>query len=138
MENKKDKRATPAEIEQRVTAILPYYLSGKSIKEIRQIMSVYPGIEWDVSERQLYRYIEDTRGYLEKHSDINRKEEIGKVRYRLEELFKTAMKQKDINQARLLLKDYCELFGLKAPVEIQQDTVFKVIIEKYDRGSIKD
>ena len=127
---KGDKRATSAEIEQRITAILPYYLSGKSVPEICRIMSENPDFKWEVGERQVYRYIDDTKEYLEKISDINKKQEIGKMRIRFEELFKMAIKNKDVNQARLVLVSMCDLFGLNAPSKMESDTILEVIIRR--------
>ena len=123
------KRSTPAEIEQRITAILPYVMMGKTVPEIFHIVSVDASLQWGITERQLYNYVSDTREYIEKYSAINRNLEIGKVRYRLEELFKMAIKEKDINQARLILRDYTELFSLRVPPKMESDTTLKIIFE---------
>lgn len=114
----KDKRATPAEIEQRITAILPYVILGKTGEEILEIIRQDPSVEWGVERAQLYNYIKVVKEHIKKSCLIDRNFEIGRVKHRLEELFKMAVKEKDINQARLLLGDHCKLFGLNAPDKI--------------------
>ena len=132
------KRATPAEIERRITAILPYVMLGKTGDEILEIVRRDPVIEWEVERAQLYNYIKLVNEHVKESCLIDRNLEIGRVKYRLEELFKMAIKEKDINQARLILRDYCELFGLSAPSKTESDTTLKVIIEKHEPKQIKD
>jgi len=126
--NKGDKRATPAEIEQRITAILPYVIAGKTAEEICRIMSLEKDIDWDISVRQMQRYMRFTDDWLEQFADINKRKEIGKIRFRLEHIFREALAGKDLNQARLVLRDYCELFGLNAPSKMESDTKLEIII----------
>jgi len=122
------------EVEKRVMEILPYVIDGLSTKEICRYVSEI----WGVGERQIERYKAAADKLLKEAAAIDRQTEVGRIRLRYEKLYRAAFADKDYRTALSVCREYCELFGLKAPTEIKSDTMLKVIIEKHEPKQIKD
>lgn len=103
-------KADNATITRRISTIYKLMLKGLDRGDIRQYMAEKG--EWEVSERQLDRYIADAVQMLKDHAAINHDEEYGKALARIEDLYKSCMSIQDYKAALSVLKEGNELRDL--------------------------
>jgi len=104
------KRANKAVVVDRVCTLTKELIRGSSRKDLRRIAA-----EWDVSERQMERYIAAAVAELEKRAKYSLNYEFGKNAARLESLYLEAEKKGDVRTRLAVIKQICDMFGLNAP-----------------------
>lgn len=121
-------------IQQRVNEVSDLLLDGLSRYEICQTKAT----EWDLSFRQIDRYIKKAH---DKFSEIHDREFKNNVNWHLiarRRLYKYCIRNEDIANARNILKDIAELQGLytqnvKVSGEKNNPIQHQLIINRYDR-----
>jgi hypothetical protein len=104
------KRANKAVVVDRVCTLTKELIRGSSRKDLRRIAA-----GWDVSERQMERYIAAAVAELEKRAKYSLNYEFGKNAARLESLYLEAEKKGDVRTRLAVIKQICDMFGLNAP-----------------------
>jgi len=105
------KKATHAEIEERVTAVYRLVIHGASRDEI----VLYGSEKWSVTTRQIQDYLTAATERFKTLATYVREEELGKTRDRLEFLYGRNVKAQDFKAAHAVLSDAAKLLGLYAP-----------------------
>ena len=105
------RKATDAEVEERVTKVYSLVIHGANREEILR----YGSAEWKVSTRQVEEYLARATKRFSALAAFVREEELGKVRERLEFLYGRNVKAQDFKAAHQVLSDGAELLGLYAP-----------------------
>lgn len=108
-EGKPSKRSTKATVSQRVGEVLRLRLNGAEFYDLRQYASEQG---WDVSERQLWRYVAQSDRLLAESIETNREKLLNRQIAMRQALFARAMAVSDYATARAVLKDLCDLLGL--------------------------
>lgn len=103
--NKTDKNT----VRQRITEVLQLVLHGAETADIRQYASENG---WGVSDRQLYRYVEEAYKEIAPILDRDRQELLARHYMQRRALFARCMKLNDYKTALQVLKDEAELQGL--------------------------
>jgi len=104
-------RATKAVVARRVNVVYRLLLSGFSMQEILQYAA--ERTDWDVGERQVFKYLARARQLLEAESKTERAEERGKAIARLNNLYGKALNANDLRQALAVQKEINELLALR-------------------------
>ena len=118
-------KATKAEIAKRVEAVFELRLGGAGFADIRQYASVPTDREgkklepWDVSDRQLWRYIDDANKLCIERCDARAEHFLARHLLRLERLYAHCLEIGDYRGALAVLRDEAELKGLYAPRKME-------------------
>jgi hypothetical protein len=107
-------KSAKATILQRVEAVLSLRLLGAELPDIRQFAS-QQAPPWDVSDRQLWRYIEGADKRLAETLDKDRERCLNRHLAQRRALYSRCMAVSDYANARAILKDEAELLGLYPP-----------------------
>jgi len=114
-------RTSKTENEKRVLAVFKMLLAGAKRADIVQYASSSRG--WRVVPRTADGYIRKARDRFLEASKVDREEEYGKARERLEDLYAMNLKAGDLRAAHAVLSDTAELLGLyPAKVSKQEHT----------------
>ena len=105
------KKATHAEIEERVTVVYTLLIRGASREEILR----HGSETWSLTTRQVEDYLSRATQRLKALAAYVREEEIGRARAQLHDLYGKNMKVQDYKAALQVRKDLSELLGLYAP-----------------------
>jgi hypothetical protein len=109
-------RATKAELAKRVEAVLRLRLAGAEFWDIREFMSSEDPetdkVPWDVSDKQLRRYIAMTGPLLARAMEARREELLARHIAQRHHLYAKTMAQGDYRAALDVLKDEAKLQGL--------------------------
>jgi len=108
-------KATRAEVSQRVETVLKIRLLGGDFDDIRQYAAgdaTEARAPWDVSERQLWRYIAASDKLLEQRDECDRKRLLRRHLAQRRTLYARAVEAGDWRAALSVLKDEADLQGL--------------------------
>lgn len=105
------KKATKAEVEERVTAVFTLTVRGATRDEILR----HAAKEWGLAPRTVDDYIARATDRLKALAVVVREEELGRARAQLHDLYGKSMKVQDYKGALQVRKDLSELLGLYAP-----------------------
>lgn len=105
-------KSTQATIRQRVDELLTIRLQGAEFADIRQYASQQ---SWNVSDRQLWRYIADSDALLQKTLEKDRARLFNRHIAQRRALYARCMAVSDYSNARAVLKDEAELLNLYPP-----------------------
>jgi hypothetical protein len=111
-------KATKAEVMARVEAVFELRLGGAGFADIRQYASAPTDREgkqlepWDVSDRQLWRYIDAADKLCQERYDAHAPHLLARHLLRRERLYAHALEVGDYRTALAVLKDEAELEGL--------------------------
>ncbi len=105
------RKATHAEIEERVTTVYTLVIRGASREEILR----YGSETWSLTTRQVEDYLARATKRLKDLAAFIREEEIGRARAQLHDLYGKNLKVQDYKAALAVRKDLSELLGLYAP-----------------------
>jgi len=114
-------KATKAVIRQRVEQVMVIRLAGAEFPDIRQYAAetdIETGRPWNVSDRQLWRYIEAADALLDEYLEKDRNKLFNRQIGQRRMLFARAIKAGDWRTALAIAKDESELFGLYPPKRI--------------------
>jgi hypothetical protein len=110
-------KATKAEVARRVEAVFELRLGGAGFADIRQYASAPTDREgkqlepWDVSDRQLWRYIDAADKLCQERYDARAGHLLARHLLRRERLYAHALEVGDYRTALAVLKDEAELEG---------------------------
>jgi len=107
------KRVTKAELENRVDTIHDMLVLGVRRADICRFVS--EKTEWDITERQIDRYIADATELIKAAGELDREAEIATMKERLELLWRKDMQIQDYKAALAVLKERGSLLGIYAP-----------------------
>mgnify|MGYP000930120432 CR=1 FL=1 len=105
------KKATAAEIEERVTVVYTLLIRGASRDEILR----HGAEKWTLATRQMEDYLARATERLKALAAYVHEEELGRARAQLHDLYGKNMKVQDYKAALQVRKDLSELLGLYAP-----------------------
>jgi len=105
------KKASHAEIEERVTTVYTLLIRGASREEILR----HGAEKWTLATRQMEDYLARATERLKTLAAYVREEEIGRARAQLHDLYGKNLKVQDYKSALAFRKDLSELLGLYAP-----------------------
>jgi len=105
------KKATKAEVEERVTAVFTLTVRGATRDEILR----HAAKEWGLAPRTVDDYIARATDRLKALAVVVREEELGRARAQLHDLYGKNMRTQDYKGALQVRKDLSELLGLYAP-----------------------
>ena len=108
---KKYTRADPAEITRRVDEVIRFRMDGMQLHDLID-HAAQQTPPWNVSERQLARYIEQADDLISKRVDKSRKRIIGLHLARRDALFARAVNAADLRTALAILDSKARLEGL--------------------------
>ena len=114
-------KATQAIIRQRVEQVMRIRLAGAEFHEIRQYAAendAETGRPWNVSERQLWRYVSAADDLLDKYLERDKGKIFNRHIGQRRALFARAMEAGDLRTALAVAKDEAELYGIYAPKKI--------------------
>ncbi len=106
----KPKKATKAEINNRVNQIADMILQGFTRAQILQFIT--EKTTWEISERTADYYIRKARDKFETDAEINRRYELGRAMKRLDDLYRRNMAIQDYKAALSVQKERSTLTGL--------------------------
>lgn len=110
-------RAPKAVVQRRVNVVYKLLLKGFSMQEIVQYAA--ERTDWNVGDRQVFKYLARARQMLEAEAKTERAEERGKAVARLNNLFGRALNANDLRQALAVQREINELLSLRdGPREI--------------------
>lgn len=110
-ENKpKKKKATKAEINNRINTIADMILQGFTRAQILQFVT--EKTDWEISERTTDYYIRKARDKFETDAEINRRYELGRAMKRLDDLYRRNMAIQDYKAALQVQKERSTITGL--------------------------
>ena len=116
MENKKTNRADNISIDNRITDIAKMLIKGKTREDICQIISK----RYNLSERQVDRYIKQAKEKIENRQQGSLKYEFNKHMARLEteyidlrEIAINSQNSKDHERVLIALRDIADITGIK-------------------------
>ena len=112
-------KSNKATVSRRVLEVLRLTLAGAEFPEIQQYASEKG---WDISERQLRRYLELAYQELGETAQRDRQQLIGRHMMQRRALYARALKANDIRTALQVLRDEAALLGLYAPTKIAPTT----------------
>ena len=118
-------KCTKAKKERRLNEVIKLMSQGFERRDIVQY-SAKNG--WGIKTRGLDKYISQANDYLKKCAIVDREYEIGRAIKRLNKLYQKATDEKNPNygEARRILNDLCDLFGLKEHISrIQQKNLIQ-------------
>jgi hypothetical protein len=105
-------KSTQATIRQRVEEVLQIRLLGAEFPDIRQHAAQN---QWDVSDRQLWRYVHESDAILAETLEKDREKLFNRHLAQRHALYARAVAAGDLSTARAVLKDEAELLGLYPP-----------------------
>lgn len=108
-------KATKAVIRQRVEQVMRIRLCGAEFWEIRQYAAetdAETDRPWNVSDRQLWRYVAAADELLDEYLDHDRKKLFNRHIGQRRALFARALESGDIRTALAVAKDEADLYGL--------------------------
>jgi hypothetical protein len=105
-------KATKVEIAARVNLLIPLRLAGQAFHEIVQFASAQ---QWEVNDRQLYRYLRRADAVLASHLEKDGKRLLERHLVLRDHLYGKAMEVGDLRTALAALKDAAALRGVYAP-----------------------
>lgn len=105
------KKATKAEVEERVTTVFTLMVRGATRDEILR----HAAKEWGLASRTVDDYVARATERLKAMAVVVRAEELGRARAQLHDLYGKNMKVQDYKAALSVRKDLSELLGLYAP-----------------------
>lgn len=115
------KKATNAEVEQRVTAVTNLLIAGVSRAGILE----YAGKQkWGIERSMIDEYISRATDIIKQSSIIDRDEQVGLAVRRLTDLYKTALAAKDTRTALAVQKEINQLLGLPEAAQINLNVDF--------------
>lgn len=125
-------KATKTIVRQRVEEVLTIRLMGAEFAEIRQCAAK---LSWNVSDRQLWRYIAAADKLLAERLDHDREKLFNIHIAKRRALYTRALETGDLRAALAVLKDESELYGLYPPAEpaVQVDVVALSEPERVER-----
>jgi hypothetical protein len=115
-----DKRkSTRAAREERISKVLELMTYGMKPQAIWQYAS--EKTDWNVSIRQIHRYILVATEQLKKSAQVDRETEIGVALERLDALYQRNLGIQDFKAALSVLKERVDLLGLAAPKHVKAE-----------------
>lgn len=124
------KRSTAAQVEQRLTQVTGFLLSGVSRSDILQFASKS---KWGVTERQVDNYIADATQRIKDSATLDKEYLLARSISRLDSLYKKAVTDKDTRAALAVEAKIIELFGLAEAAKIDIDMDFGDLQGAMDR-----
>ena len=112
-------KSDKATVMQRVDDVLRLILAGAEFPEIRHYASEH---NWDVSERQVRRYLEAAYCRLAQMTERNRDQLLGRHLMQRRALYARCLRGDDLRTALIVLKDEAALEGLYPPTKIAPTT----------------
>lgn len=106
---RKKRRPSKAELAQRVDEVLNMRLSGAEFYDLKAHATEK---EWDVSDRQLWRYVAKSDALLAQSLERDRRKLLGRHLAQRRSLFARALNDGDLRTALAIAKDEAELQGL--------------------------
>jgi hypothetical protein len=110
-------KSNQAEVAQRVEEVFKLRLGGAEFADIRQFASA-PEQQWDVSDRQLWRYIQAADRLVQKRFDAKAEHLLARHLLQRRQLYAHAMGAGDFGTALRVLQDEAKLEGLYPPTKI--------------------
>ncbi len=111
------RKSTKAEVAQRVEEVFRLRLGGAELADIRQFASA-PEQQWDVSDRQLWRYIRAADRLVKRRFDARAEHLLARHCLQRRLLYAHAMGAGDFGTALRVLQDEAKLEGLYPPTKI--------------------
>lgn len=111
------KRATAAEKQKRVDAIIDLITKGYSRSQI--LRYVTEKTDWNASERTIDDYLADAYQYFRQLSEFDKPQKIGEAVQRYETIINAAMRVQDYQRAISAQNALSKLLGLDAPPAVQ-------------------
>jgi hypothetical protein len=102
-------RASDAEVAQRVEEVLRRRLEGAEFHDLQQFAREQG---WNVSERQLWRYVALADALMEKMVDADREKLFRRHIHQRRSLYARAVKDGDLRTALAIARDEAQLYGL--------------------------
>lgn len=118
-------KATKAVIRQRVEEVMKLRLLGAEFHDVRQYAAeedADTGRPWNVSERQLWRYIAASDKLLDKYLEKDKAKLFNRHVAQRRALFARAMEAGDWRAALAVVRDEAEMLGLYSPMKIAPTT----------------
>jgi hypothetical protein len=110
-------KSTKAEVQQRVLEVLRLRIGGAEFPDICQY-AADPERNWQVSERQIWRYIQGADALCAKYFDAKAGHLLARHLLQRRQLYAHAMSAGDHRTALAVLRDEAELEGLYPPKKI--------------------
>jgi hypothetical protein len=110
-------KSTKAEVAQRVEEVFKLRLGGAEFQDIRQYASA-PEQQWDVSDRQLWRYIAAADALVKERFDARAEHLLARHCLQRRQLYAHAMGAGDFGTALRVLQDEAKLESLYPPGKI--------------------
>ena len=108
-------KSTRVEVDERVNIVFNLILSGITRRGICQ----YAAKNWDLSERQTDRYIQEANDEFRHIASRDRELTFGKATARLEHLYARAIQNREYRQALAVEREIIALYGLH-DIEIEE------------------
>jgi hypothetical protein len=115
----KENKSTNLEVQNRVTEIFIALTKGISTTEMFHYVS--EKFDWDVTERQVYNYINEAKKKFKELAEKDKDTEFGKAVTRLNLLFQKTYKIQDYKACLAIQKELNTMFGNYEPKEIKHD-----------------
>jgi len=123
----KENKSTEAEYDSRVATIFDLMVKGITDRDMCQYVAKVEG--WNVSKRQVDRYIAEANDLFAAEGAKHVEKEFGKAKIRLEMLFEKSLKIQDYKTCLAIAKEVSALFGLittKADVNVKGDITVNI------------
>jgi len=111
-------KSTKVEVERRVAEVLKLRLGGAEFPDIRDY-SIAPEQGWNVSDSQLWRYIQAADALCKKYFDARADHLLSRHLLQRRQLYAHAMEAGDFRTALAVLRDEAELESLYGPGKLQ-------------------
>jgi len=105
-------RANDAEVAKRIEEVLQRRLEGVDFPELQQYAREQ---EWNISDRQLWRYVAQADELMAKTLDADREKLFRRHIHQRRSLYARAVKDGDHRTALAIIRDEAQLFGLYPP-----------------------
>jgi len=122
-------RANKGLVTSRVSTLYKLLVKGASRADLRQIAA-----KWDISDRQIERYIAMATEEVEKRANYRRNYEMGKAMSRLDEIYVDAENAGDIRGRLGVVKQVADIVGLNAA---QKQEISMALIESAEWQTLR-
>lgn len=127
-------KSTESEVESRVLEVLEAILEGGNTHEI----VVHFSSKWQITERQVYTYIQKANDKFKEYAKTEAKAEIGKGLSRLNKLFNKSLQIMDFKTCLAVQKEINSMLGLNEPEKIDHTTKGESLNEKPDLSNLSN